>query len=157
MIAGIGADIVAIARLLRFLARHGQAAVEKILSEEEARLFSDRFGDAISVEGMPARDVKSEDSRHLRAAAAFLAKRFAAKEALAKAFGTGLRSPLEFSAITVRNDGLGRPFFAYAPELAKWVEEKRLAAHLSLSDERDFALAFVVLESESGCRETENF
>jgi holo-[acyl-carrier protein] synthase len=146
MITGIGTDIIATARLLRFLERHGRAAVEKILSEEEMRIFSDRFGDVISTEESATRGVKSGNFCRLRAAAVFLAKRFAAKEAFATAFGTGLRGSLTLSAITVRNDAMGRPFFTYAPGLAEWVEEKRVTAHLSLSDERDYALAFVVLE-----------
>ncbi|MDR2507512.1 MAG: holo-ACP synthase [Candidatus Accumulibacter sp.] len=140
MIAGIGTDIVSIARMLRLLERHGETAAKKILSGEEFEIFRRRFGScsASSENGM--------GTPRPHPAAAFLAKCFAAKEALAKAFGTGLREPLLLSAITIRKNPLGQPFFAYAPELAAWIESRHVTACLSISDERDYALAFAVLE-----------
>ncbi|MDR1162696.1 MAG: holo-ACP synthase [Candidatus Accumulibacter sp.] len=149
MIVGVGTDIVAVARIFRLLERYADAVAGKILSDEEAETFRRAFGDAISAFSGKENPERAANARQSRAAAAFVAKRFAAKEALAKAFGTGLRAPVLLPAITVRNSALGQPFFAYAPELAEWVEEKHVTAHLSLSDERDFALAFVVLERKA--------
>ena len=76
-----------------------------------------------------------------------LAKRFAAKEALGKALGTGVREPILLPAIAVIHDALGKPAFEYSPVLAAYLAAKGLTAHLSLSDESDSALAFVILET----------
>jgi holo-[acyl-carrier protein] synthase len=78
----------------------------------------------------------------------FLAKRFAAKEAMAKAAGTGLRPPLSLTAMAVGHDALGKPVFEFEAGLAAWLRQNGMyRIHLSLSDERDMALAFVVIES----------
>ncbi|MDR2787330.1 MAG: holo-ACP synthase [Candidatus Accumulibacter sp.] len=124
MIAGIGTDIVAVARLGRLYERHGARVLEKLLAPSEF--------DGFSGTGSRAR---------------FLAKRFAAKEALGKALGIGITAPANFSSIAVTHDDLGKPAFAYAPPLARYLAERGLTAHLSISDEADYALAFVVLES----------
>ena len=123
MIAGIGTDIVAVARLGQLYERHGERALEKLLAVTERADF-----------------VQSQDP------ARFLAKRFAAKEALGKALGIGVAAPATLPNIAVMNDALGKPYFEYAPELAHYLAERQLSAHLSISDEKDFALAFVVLE-----------
>lgn len=124
MIYGIGTDIVAVARMASFWQRHGERALNKLLAPVERP-------DCLA-------------SKHPER---FLAKRFAAKEALGKALGTGIRSPLLLTAIAVTHDALGKPAFDLAPELAAYLAERGLAAHLSLSDERDYALAFVVVET----------
>ncbi|MDR3221795.1 MAG: holo-ACP synthase [Candidatus Accumulibacter sp.] len=124
MIAGVGADIVAVARLARLYQRHGSRATEKLLAPSEFAEFS-RTGNR----------------------ARFLAKRFAAKEAFGKALGIGVAPPAGLTSIAVTHDALGKPAFAYAPPLARYLAERGLAAHLSISDEADYALAFVVLES----------
>lgn len=123
MIYGVGTDIAAVARLTGMFERHGQAAVEKLLAPSE----------------MPAFEKAADKGR-------FLAKRFAAKEAFGKALGTGVRAPATLPAIAVDHDDLGKPQFAYSDALAALLSEKRLTAHLSISDERDFAVAFVILE-----------
>ena len=124
MIAGVGTDIVAVARLGRLYARHGARALEKLLAPSEFADFS-RAAD-------PAR---------------FLAKRFAAKEAFGKALGIGVAAPATLPSIAVTHDELGKPAFGYAPPLARYLAERGLTAHLSISDEAAYALAFVVLES----------
>ena len=123
MIAGIGTDIVVVARLGTLYARHGERALGKVLAPTERADFE-----------------KAKDS------ARFLAKRFAAKEAFGKALGIGVASPATLPNIAVVHDGLGKPAFAYAPELASYLAERGLVAHLSISDEKDYAMAFVVLE-----------
>lgn len=123
MITGIGTDLVVIQRMREFWQRHGERALEKLLAPEECadcRVSSD-----------PGR---------------FLAKRFAAKEALGKALGTGIRVPVLLPAIAVIHDELGKPVLSFAPELAAWIGERGLTCHLSLSDEKEHALAFVVVE-----------
>ena len=123
MIFGVGTDIVAVARLARLLERHGARALDKLLAPLERADF-ERATD-------PAR---------------FLAKRFAAKEALGKALGIGVTVPATLPNICVVHDALGKPAFTYAAELARYLGERGLTAHLSISDEKDVALAFVVLE-----------
>ncbi|MBX3677670.1 MAG: holo-ACP synthase [Rhodocyclaceae bacterium] len=125
MIHGVGTDIVAIARIERMIADHGERTAEKLLAPAEMGRY-----------------------REAARPAAWLAKRFAAKEALGKALGLGLRDPATLHNISVVSDGIGRPSFEYAPPLADWLKERRLRAHLSLSDETDTAMAFVVVETE---------
>lgn len=123
MIHGIGTDIVAVARLRSLLDRHGELALKKLLAASERQDF----------------DVAPDKGR-------FLAKRFAAKEAFAKALGTGLRAPVTLPSIAIVHDASGKPDFAYSGELSCLVAEQRLAAHLSISDEADYAVAYVILE-----------
>jgi holo-[acyl-carrier protein] synthase len=123
MIYGVGQDLVEIPRIERALARFGERFARRILCEPELARF-----------------------RRHRLPAAFLAKRFAAKEALGKALGIGVRAPATLPAIAVVHDAYGKPEFSYAPALAAYMAERGLTAHLSLSDERDYAVAFVVVE-----------
>lgn len=123
MILGVGTDIAAIGRLTALFERHGMAAAERLLAASELADFA-RAGDK----------------------GRFLAKRFAAKEAFGKALGTGIRAPATLPAIAIGHDALGKPMFSYSDELAALLRERRLTAHLSISDERDYAVAFVVLE-----------
>lgn len=123
MIYGVGTDIVAIARVTELYARHGDRALNKLLASAEIP-FCRKAND-------PAR---------------YLAKRFAAKEALGKALGTGIRAPVLLPAMAVLNDELGKPHFSFSGELAAYIEERQLRVHLSISDERDYAVAFVVME-----------
>jgi holo-[acyl-carrier protein] synthase len=127
VIRGIGTDIVAVARMADFWRRHGERALDKLLAPEER-----------------AECLASKHPERL------LAKRFAAKEALGKALGTGIRAPVLLTAIGVTHDGLGKPTFTLAPELATYLTDRGLVAHLSISDEQDYALAFVVVENVEG-------
>ena len=123
MIYGIGTDLVAVERVQVLWQRHGERALEKLLA--------------------PAERIACADST---APGRFLAKRFAAKEALGKALGTGIRAPVLLPAIAVIHDMHGKPAFAFSDDLATWMEERQLVAHLSISDEIAHALAFVVVE-----------
>lgn len=123
MIHGIGTDIVSVERIGQLLARHPERGVAHLLHPAEQ---------------IEARSVNAIDR--------FVAKRFAAKEALAKALGTGLRVPVLLPAIRVEHDDLGKPFFSFEPELAEWIRQRSLQIHLSISDEVAHAVAFVVVE-----------
>ena len=123
MIAGIGTDIVSINRLQGMWDRHGEKALEKLLAPSEFADFN----------------AASDKGR-------FLAKRFAAKEALAKALGTGVRPPAVLTAMAVTHDILGKPVFAFCGQLAEKIKNEGLLAHLSISDEAEFAIAYVILE-----------
>jgi holo-[acyl-carrier protein] synthase len=124
MIFGIGTDIVAVKRLDDLHSRYGGKLAERVLAPEE-------WGDY----------AEATNKEH------FLAKRFAAKEAFAKAVGTGMRSPVSFTTISVVHDDQGTPGFLYSPELSTWVKSRGIhSMHLSLSDEQDYVVAFVVAE-----------
>lgn len=123
MIHGVGTDIVRVARMEEALARHGERFAWRILHDQEREAFS--------ASRMPGR---------------FLAKRFAAKEAFGKALGTGVAAPATLHAVRVGHDALGKPLFEYTPELEAYLRERGLAAHLSLSDETDYVVAFAVIE-----------
>ena len=124
MIIGIGTDIVRVARLEAGLARFGRRYAERILDAVE----EDEF------------DASARQAH-------FLAKRFAAKEAAAKALGTGFRGTFGLRDIRVTHDGLGCPRLVLAG--GAHAHAARLgvrAMHITLSDEADYAVAFVILE-----------
>lgn len=127
MIVGIGADIVEVARVNKLLQRYGDRFARRVLAPSEWEGFR------VS----PNRDV-------------FLASRFAAKEAYAKALGTGLRAPVLLTSISVAHDPLGRPLLRLAPELKALSDDRGVSGqHLTLTHERSIACAVVVLEAES--------
>lgn len=126
MIFGIGTDIVAIARLQRLVERHSPASVRRLLAPFE---WSDY-------------ESAADKGR-------FLAKRFAVKEAFAKACGTGLRTPLSLQRIGLEHDALGKPVLRLADEARDWLDGRlgQWSVHVSVSDEQEMAVAFVVLEA----------
>jgi holo-[acyl-carrier protein] synthase len=127
MIHGIGTDLVYIPRMEQLLLRHGMKFARRILGDVEFAEFQ--------LTAKPAE---------------FIAKRFAAKEAVAKALGTGFRDGLSLKHITVGHDELGRPTLEFCGVAAALIEQLQINhSHLSLSDERDYALAFVTL-TQSG-------
>ena len=124
-ILGLGTDIVEIARIEAVIARSGDRLARRVLSDNEWAIWAQHQ--------QPVR---------------FLAKRFAVKEAAAKALGTGIRNGLAFNQFEVYNDELGKP------KLRLWGEAKNLAErlgvrsiHVTLADERHYACATVILES----------
>ncbi len=124
MIVGIGTDLVSIARIERLYQRHPERFVQRILASSELAAF-------YSSCNKPA----------------FLAKRFAVKEAAAKALGLGIRSGLTFRDFRVHRDPKGQPVLSLEGKASRIAKSKKIQAlHLSISDERTHALAFVVLE-----------
>lgn len=124
MIAGIGTDIVAVDRIRGAIARHGGRFQRKVLSDAEMEACS-RAPDA----------------------AAYVAKRFAAKEAFFKAFGQPSSSANTWHQLSVLNEASGRPVLVPGARLAALMRRTGIVAtHVSLSDEREHAVAFVVLE-----------
>ena len=123
MIHGIGTDLVQLRRMRAALERHGERFALRILAASEVEAW-----------------------RAHRDPARFLAKRFAAKEAFGKALGTGVAVPATLHAVRVGHDALGKPLFEYSPALADHLRERGLTAHLSLSDEAEYVVAFAVIE-----------
>ena len=125
MIYGVGTDIINIERVEHILTKNKDGFVRRVLSEHEQALFANK-GDSAS----------------------YCAKRFAAKEAFAKALGTGIGKIVSFQDMTVRNNDSGKPYFIPSEKLRLYLLSKNIKhAHLSLSDEKYNAVAFVVLES----------
>lgn len=124
MIFGIGTDIVEVSRIAASIEEFGDAFAARILAESEL-----------------------ESYQQTTIKARFLAKRFAAKEAFSKALGTGLRAPATFQNIAVSHDDLGKPILILAKELQLFLQAKKIShTHISISDEKNLATAFVVLE-----------
>jgi holo-[acyl-carrier protein] synthase len=131
MIYGIGTDIVLIERIRTLQARWGERFARRVLGPDELKEYHRRHG-----RGTPGPE----------RAARYLAKRFAAKEAFSKAIGLGLRGPMTLLSLQVLNDRHGKPIAVPRNALAAWLDERGLVAHVSISDELDSALAFVVVE-----------
>ena len=129
MIFGIGTDICDIRRIEATFARRGERFAGKVLGAREIAVFH-------------ARRARSE-ARGLR----YLATRFSAKEAFSKAVGLGIRMPMTWRACEIVNAASGKPEIALNGALAAWFDERRLVAHVSVSDESDYAAAFVVVET----------
>ena len=89
-------------------------------------------------------------AKHLRRGEAYLATRFSAKESFSKAIGLGMHMPMTWRACEVLNHPSGQPYVRLHGELAAWFEARGLRAHVTLSDETDTAVSFVVVETTDG-------
>lgn len=125
-IYGIGTDIVQISRVAAALGRNERFA-EKILGPEELIKFH-------------ARRAKN-DVRGLR----FLATRFSAKEAFSKAIGLGMRMPMTWRAAQMLNDPSGKPVIVCSGALKQFMDQNQLTAQVTISDEADYGVAFVIV------------
>lgn len=124
-ILGLGTDIVEIARIEAVVSRSGDRLAKRVLSENEWAQYQ--------AHQQPVR---------------FLAKRYAVKEAAAKAFGTGIRNGLAFNQFEVFNDELGKPGLRLWGEALHLAQRLGVASvHVTLSDERHYACATVIIES----------
>ncbi|MBL0423137.1 holo-ACP synthase [Ramlibacter sp. AW1] len=130
MIYGIGTDICDVRRIRASWERHGERFARKILSDAEFATFQARRA------RWPERGLR------------FLATRFSAKEAFSKAIGLGLRSPMTWSRCEVRNLPSGQPVIVLHGPLKEWFEARGLSAHVSVTDETDYAASFVVVEKK---------
>ncbi len=130
MIYGIGTDICDIRRISATLERRGERFVEKVLGPRELAVFQ-------------ARRARSE-TRGVR----FLATRFSAKEAFSKAIGLGIRMPMTWRHCEILNQPSGKPYVRLDGALAEWFTARRLQAHVTVTDETDYAASFVVVETQ---------
>jgi holo-[acyl-carrier protein] synthase len=130
MIYGIGTDICDVRRVAHTLGRRGERFAEKVLGPHEIEVFR-------------ARRSKVEE-RGLR----YLATRFSAKEAFSKAIGLGMRMPMTWRHCEIVKAASGKPEIRLHGELAKWFAARGLRAHVSVSDETDYAATFVVVERQ---------
>jgi holo-[acyl-carrier protein] synthase len=133
MIHGVGTDLIEIARVRAAYLRFGERFARRILGSRELERYH-------------ARRSRS-DERGI----AYLATRFAAKEAISKALGLGMRTPMTWRAVEIVNEPSGRPIvFISSPELRQYAQTRKFRLHISLSDERLFAIAHAIVEVEEG-------
>lgn len=125
---GIGTDVCDLRRIARVWERHGERFARRVLGPREQSVFAARHA------RLPSRAI------------AYLGTRFAAKEALSKAIGLGLHAPMTWQACEILNAPGGRPQVHVHGALAEWCVQRRLHLHVSLSDETETVVAFVVAE-----------
>jgi len=130
-IAGIGVDLAHIARIERVYERYGMKFARRVLGREEIRMFQQRG--------------RRDPRRGIR----FLASRFAAKEAFSKAIGLGMHGPMAWSRMQTLNAPGGKPQVSLEDPLASWYASRFGAAHVSITDESDLVVAFVVVEARA--------
>ena len=128
MIYGIGTDICDIRRIRASLERHGERFAMKILSEAELITWRQRSA------RWPERGIR------------YLATRFSAKEAFSKAIGLGMRMPMTWRLCEIAKLESGEPRIVLHGGLKDWFEAKQLKAHITVTDESDYAASFCVVE-----------
>lgn len=128
MIYGIGTDVCDVRRIRASLERHGDRFAAKILAQGELATWR-------------ARTARWPD-RGLR----FLATRFSAKEAFSKAIGLGMRMPMTWRLCEIGKLASGQPVIVLHGGLKDWFDARGLQAHVSVTDETDYAASFVVVE-----------
>jgi holo-[acyl-carrier protein] synthase len=130
MIYGIGTDVCDVRRIRASLERHGDRFAGKILSEAELATWRARTA------RWPERGLR------------YLATRFSAKEAFSKAVGLGMRMPMTWRLCEIGKLPSGQPVIVLHGGLKEWFEARGLKAHVSVTDESDYAASFVVVEQD---------
>jgi holo-[acyl-carrier-protein] synthase len=129
MIYGIGTDICDVRRIRASLARHGDRFAKKILSEAEYATWQSRSA------RWPERGIR------------YLATRFSAKEAFSKAIGLGMVMPMTWRLCEIGKLPSGKPTIVLHGVLKDWFDARQLSAHVSVTDENDYAASFCVVET----------
>lgn len=132
MIFGIGQDVIEIERVAAALARHGERFAARVLGPRELAVFESRR--------------RRSEQRGM----AFLATRFAAKEAISKAVGLGMRMPMSWRAVEIVNEPGGRPCAVANGRFAAFLQGKGLRLHVSVADIANLAVAHAVAETVDG-------
>jgi holo-[acyl-carrier protein] synthase len=130
MIYGIGTDICDIRRIRASLARHGERLAQRILSDGELATWTERSA------RWPDRGVS------------YLATRFSAKEAFSKAIGLGMRMPMTWRHCEIAKAPSGKPEIVLHAALRDWFDARQLTAHITVTDETDYAASFCVVEKK---------
>ncbi|MES2878802.1 MAG: holo-ACP synthase [Pseudomonadota bacterium] len=128
MIYGIGTDICDVRRIRASLERHGDRFAQKILSEAEFAAWKRRSA------RWPERGIR------------YLATRFSAKESFSKAIGLGMTMPMTWRLCEISNLPSGKPAIVLHGGLKDWFEARKLSAHITVTDETDYAASFCVVE-----------
>ena len=130
MIQGIGTDICDVRRIRASFERHGERFARKVLSDGEMAVW------------------KARSARWPERGLRYLATRFSAKEAFSKAIGLGMRMPMTWRLCEIANLPSGKPFIVLHGGLKDWFEAQGLVAHVTVTDESDYAASFVVVEKK---------
>ncbi|HEY5799401.1 MAG TPA: holo-ACP synthase [Burkholderiaceae bacterium] len=130
MIYGIGTDILQISRLAAVMDRQGERFALRVLGAEEMAQYHRRGA------RLPQRGLR------------YLATRFAAKEALSKALGLGMRTPMQWRLAQTLNGPSGKPEIVASGILLDHMRAHGLRAHVTITDEVDYAVAFVIVEQD---------
>jgi holo-[acyl-carrier protein] synthase len=128
MIYGIGTDVCDVRRIRTSLERHGERFAQKILSEGELTVWQQRTA------RWPERGLR------------YLATRFSAKESFSKAIGLGMRMPMSWRLCEIAKEQSGKPCIVLHGELKTWFDAQGLTAHITVTDETDYAASFCVVE-----------
>jgi len=127
MIVGIGTDLLQMSRLQAAYERTQGRLAKRILGDEEYEVFQHRL------------------SRNRKRGMAYLATRFAAKEAFSKAIGLGMHMPMSWRSLQTLNEPSGKPYTKYSGALLRFMEDKQWHAHVTVTDEQEMVMAFVVV------------
>ena len=130
MIYGIGTDICDIRRIRASLKRHGERFAHRILSDGELATWTERSA------RWPDRGVS------------YLATRFSAKEAFSKAIGLGMRMPMTWRHCEIAKAPSGKPEIVLHGALKDWFDARELTAHITVTDETNYAASFCVVEKK---------
>jgi holo-[acyl-carrier protein] synthase len=128
LIYGIGTDICDVRRIRASVERHGERFAAKVLSDAELATW------------------KARSARWPERGLRYLATRFSAKEAFSKAIGLGMRMPMSWRLCEIANERSGKPVIVLHGELKTWFEAQGLQAHITVTDETDYAASFCVVE-----------
>jgi holo-[acyl-carrier-protein] synthase len=131
MIYGIGTDLCDVRRIRASLEKHGDRFAQKVLSDAEFATYKARGA------RWPERGVR------------YVATRFSAKEAFSKAIGMGMRMPMTWRLCEVGKLPSGQPTIVLHGVLKEWFDAKGLTAHVSVSDESDYATSYCVVEKNN--------
>ncbi len=129
MIYGIGTDICDVRRIRASVERHGERFAAKVLSDAELKTW------------------KARSARWPERGLRYLATRFSAKESFSKAIGLGMRMPMSWKLCEIANERSGKPVIVLHGELKAWFEAQGLQAHITVTDETDYAVSFCVVET----------
>jgi len=129
LIYGIGTDICDVRRIRASVERHGERFAAKVLSDAELKTW------------------KARSARWPERGLRYLATRFSAKEAFSKAIGLGMRMPMSWKLCEIANERSGKPVIVLHGELKTWFEAQGLQAHITVTDETDYAASFCVVET----------
>ena len=128
MIYGIGTDICDVRRIRASVERHGERFAQRVLSDAEFATW------------------KARSARWPERGLRYLATRFSAKEAFSKAIGTGMHMPMSWRLCEIGTLPSGKPVIVLHGGLKDWFEAQGLRAHVSVTDESDYAASFCVVE-----------
>jgi holo-[acyl-carrier protein] synthase len=131
LIQGIGTDICDVRRIRASFERHGERFAQRVLSEGELAVW------------------KARSARWPERGLRYLATRFSAKEAFSKAVGLGLRMPMTWRLCEIANHRSGQPYIILHGGLKEWFEAQGWVAHVTVTDESDYAASFVVVEKKA--------